>query len=378
MNCSPNLQQIFDRHLSAYCAKHPLDGRRAQVCSHITQCRTAALGGLQMHCDHCAYEAAHYYACRDRHCPMCQQSASKAWAEAQQQTLLPVTYYHLIFTLPHPLNGWVQLHPEVIYRQLFQSVWATLKAFAADPKRLGGQLGMTAVLHTWGQNLSQHVHLHCLVPGGVVTPEGHWCPARSNYLFPVRALSRFIRGHMVTRLRQSTEAGELNRVTAPDEPKHTLDQLMATEWVVYSRPCINSSQQVVNYLARYSHRTAISNHRLISMSENQIRFNYKDYRDHDKQKEMSLSSDEFIRRYLMHVLPKGLMRIRHYGFLANSCRKKRLPQLRKAIAEQTEQPLKKQDPLKTERPLNEMPCPKCKVGHLWVMVELPPKRLEGG
>jgi hypothetical protein len=309
---------------------------------------------------------------------MCQQRASKAWAESQQQALLPVTYHHLIFTLPHLLNGWVQLHPEVIYRCLFQSVWGTLKAFAEDPKRLGGTLGMTAVLHTWGQNLSQHVHLHCLVPGGVLTAEERWREARSSYLFPVRALSRHIRGHMVRRLRQSAEAGELSRVTDEGEPKRTLDSLMECEWVVYSRPCINSSEQVVNYLARYSHRTAISNNRLLSMTNDQIRFRYKDYRDHDRQKVMSLSSDEFIRRFLMHVLPKGLMRIRHYGFLANSCRKRRLPQLRKAIANGAEEPPVVKEASGKESGWGEIPCPKCPTGRLRVTAELPRKRREGG
>ncbi|MCF6281736.1 MAG: IS91 family transposase [Candidatus Polarisedimenticolaceae bacterium] len=378
MSGSPNLQQILGRHLAAYSLRHPLDGRRAQVCTHISQCHTEALGGLQMHCDRCHYEVPHYYACRDRHCPMCQQQASQAWAEAQQQALLPVTYYHLIFTLPHQLNGWIQLHLEVIYRRLFQSVWATLKAFAEDPKRLGGQLGMTAVLHTWGQNLSQHVHLHCLVPGGVLINGQRWRPAKSNYLFPVRALSRHFRGGMVSRLRQCAEAGELSRVTDEGEPKRTLDQLMEREWVIYSRPCINNSEQVVNYLARYSHRTAISNNRLLSMTNNQISFRYKDYQDHDQQKTMSLSCEEFIRRYLMHVLPKGLMRIRHYGFLANSCRKKRLPPLRKAIAESSEEIQIIRQPPKAECPHNETPCPTCKVGHLWVVAEIPRKRLEGG
>ena len=375
---SLSMQQILNDHLPTYSQHHLLDGRRAQVCTHIRQCHTEALGGLQMHCDHCSYDSPHYYACRDRHCPMCQQRASKAWAEAQQQALLPVTYYHLIFTLPHQLNGWVQLHPEVIYRLLFQSVWATLKAFAADPKRLGGTLGMTAVLHTWGQNLSQHVHLHALVPGGALTAEGEWRAARSNYLFPVRALSRYLRGHLVSRLRQCIKAGELSRITEPSEPKCTLDQLMTCEWVVYSRPCINSSEQVVNYLARYSHRTAISNNRLLSMNENQIHFSYKDYRDNNRQKVMSLSSEEFIRRYLMHVLPKGLMRIRHYGYLANSCRKKRLPQLHKAIATEAERPPIKKEQRATVPPLNKIPCPACKVGHLEVISELRPKRRDGG
>lgn len=375
---SPDLQQILNHHLPAYAQRHRLDARTAQVCNHIGQCRTEAMGGLQLCCDHCRYDAPHYYACRDRHCPMCQQHASQQWAKRQQQALLPVTYHHLVFTLPDTLNGWVQLHPEVIYRLLFQSAWATLKAFAQDPKRLGGALGMTAVLHTWGQNLSRHVHLHCLVPGGVLTDEGDWKAARSNYLFPVRALTRHFRGRLVSALRQSAEAGQLQRVTDAGEPTRTLDRLMEREWVVYSRPCINSSEQVVSYLARYSHRTAISNNRLLSMADGQISFRYKDYRDRERQKVMSLSCDEFIRRFLQHVLPKGLMRIRHYGFLANSCRRRKLPQLRLAIANEIVQKPAMAEPVDKGMGADGYPCPKCTTGRLRVIAELPPIRLEGG
>lgn len=193
-----DLQTILGRFLNR---DQRLSPRQWQVCSHIQTCRTAALGGLQLHCNHCDYELPQYHACRDRHCPRCQQRASRRWCEQQQAAVLPVTYYHLVFTLPHVLNPWVQLHPQVIYSLLFQSVWATLKAFSADSKRLGGELGMTGVLHTWGQNLSQHVHLHCLIPGGALSAQGQWRSAKSSYLFPVRALSRVFRGKMVSALR---------------------------------------------------------------------------------------------------------------------------------------------------------------------------------
>jgi hypothetical protein len=287
-----------------------------------------------------------------------------------------VTYHHLVCPLPHSLNPWAQLHPEVIYRLLFESVWETLKAFALDPKRLGGRLGATMMLHTWGQTLIQHLHLHCLVPGGVLTPEGEWKSATSTYLFPVRAVSRHLRGLMVSKLRAAYQAGKLYRVIDKAEPKRTLDKLMSKAWVVYSKPCIHTDD-VVAYLARYSHRTAISNSRILGMEDNQIRFRYKDYVD-EKVKEMGLDTEEFLRRYLMHVLPKGLQRIRHCGFLANCCRATKLSQIRAAIEKQQGQTLETGRASETEQRDVVYPCPKCKAGKLHVFAELPRKRLDGG
>ncbi|WP_275099493.1 IS91 family transposase [Sedimenticola hydrogenitrophicus] len=370
------LQQVLAAHLPHYCATHRLDARRTRVCEHIQQCRTEALGGYQLTCDRCGHDQSQYFACRDRHCPLCQQRASQQWAERQQRAVLPAAYHHLVFTLPDTLNGWVQLHPDVFYRALFAAVWQTLKAFAADPKRLGGQLGMTAVLHTWGQTLTQHVHLHCLVPGGVLTDQGSWKAARSTYLFPVRALSRHFRGHLVGRLRKLFEAGALCRVTAADVSAR-LDALMAKEWVVFSRPCEHATRSVVNYLARYSHRTAISNQRILAMDEETVSFRYKDYGDSDRQKVMHLSHTEFIRRFLLHVLPKGLMRIRHFGYLANCCREKRLAQIRAAMAEAT--PSEPETVLHPSGPeVETWPCPACRTGRLRVVAELPPRRPGGG
>lgn len=375
MSKSPGLQQILDHHLAAYRQQHPLDARRSQVCAHISQCRTPALGGVQLHCNRCDHESSLYYACRDRHCPQCQQQASRQWAEKQQQAVLPVTYHHLVFTLPDALNGWVRLHPEVIYRALFQAAWATLNAFGQDPRRLGGQLGMTAVLHTWGQTLVQHVHLHCLVPGGALSPEGTWKAARGNYLFPVRALSRHFRGGMVSRLRQCFEQGELPHIIDEGEPGRTLDRLMSRDWVVYSKPCITGGR-LVEYLARYSHRTAISNGRILGMGDEGIRFRYKDYRDRERRKVMRLSPEEFIRRYLLHVLPKGLMRIRHYGLLANCCRERRLADVRTALAAQPPESAEPEE--EAGAGMVGYPCSKCRSGCLYIVAELPPVRYEGG
>ncbi|MCP3689347.1 MAG: transposase, partial [Gammaproteobacteria bacterium] len=202
----------------------------------------------------------------------CQYRATEQWRDKQRQSVLPVTYYHLVFTLPHELNGWVQLHPEIIYALLFKAVWKTLKAFGADKKRLNGKLGMTAVLHTWGQTLSQHVHLHCLIPGGAFGDNDQWHPAKSDYLFPVKALSRHYRGNLVSALRTSAKKNKLSRVTNPDEVDQKLNTLMQKDWVVYSKHCLNRTDSIIGYLAKYTHKIAISNQRIIDMNNDQVRF----------------------------------------------------------------------------------------------------------
>jgi hypothetical protein len=271
----------------------------------------------------------------------------------------------------------VQLHPQVIYSLLFQGVWTTLKAFAADSKRLGGELGMTAVLHTWGQNLSQHVHLHCLIPGGALSAGGQWKRAKSNYLFPVRALSRVFRGKMVSALRAAARHGELQRVTRPGDIDNTLESLMQTDWVVYSKACVSHTDTVVAYLARYSHRIAIHDRRILGLEGDQVAFRYKDYRDHDTTKVMRLSGMEFLRRFLLHVLPKGFMRLRHFGFLANRCRAEKLKQIRAVLAQGEESPAATAE-LMSEAPVAGYPCPKCHRGRVQVLYPLAPLRWEGG
>ncbi len=366
MNKSATLQKLLQTHLQEYTRDHPLDAQRLKVCRHLLSCHTPALGGMTYQCDHCEQAVELYHSCRDRHCPQCQQRASRQWREQQQQSVIPVTYYHLVFTLPHELNGWVQLHPDIIYNLLFQAVWKTLKAFGADRKRLHGQLGLTAVLHTWGQNLSQHVHLHCLIPGGALGEGQHWHPAKSNYLFPIQALSRHYRGNLVSALRCSADKGQLKRVTHSDEVDRVLNQLMQKDWIVYSKPCINRTDSVIAYLAGYTNRIAISNQRIISIDKNQVQFSYKDYRN-NQSKIMALDCNEFIRRFLMHVLPKGLMRIRHYGWLANRCRKASLQIIRQILA--TPAPA---TAVNVADLVLTYPCPKCRKGQLIPKRQLDP------
>lgn len=317
--------------LNQFLVTESLDSHRRKVCSRLIDCRTARMGGMEMQCDQCKVRTVHYYGCRDRHCPQCQGRASQQWCERQRRSLLPVPYFHLVFTLPHTLNGWVQVHPDVVYRRLFESVWNTLRQFGLRTKHLQGELGMTAVLHTWGQNLSRHVHVHCLIPGGVLTEAGEWHRAKHQYLFPVRALSRRFRGGMVSSLRSSARAGELHRLTEPGAINSVLNDLMAKDWVVYARHCLNQAETVVDYLARYSHRIAISNGRLLAQEGEQIVFRYKDYRDGDRQKAQQLDGVEFVRRFLMHILPKGFMRIRHFGYLSNRTRRQKLSVIHQAL-----------------------------------------------
>lgn len=330
MSAAVDLQSVFARFVAPHRARAGLTPREGQVCAHIRDCRTAALGVVSQQCGACGYTQAHYASCRDRHCPKCQGQASARWSEREAGNLLPVAYYHVVFTVPAVLNGWVTLHPQAVYGQLFESAWSTLAAFAE--RRLGGRLGMTAVLHTWGEQLTRHVHLHCLVPGGALGEDGAWHAVKGEYLFPVRALSRRFRGSFVAGLRRRATAGALERVTRPGEVDRILDALMATEWVVYAKPCLGHTEAVLAYLARYTHRIALSDTRLVAIDRERVGLRVRDHRAGGERKTVWLDGVELVRRYLLHVLPKGFMRVRHYGLLANRCRVECLARARAAIA----------------------------------------------
>jgi len=372
-----SLQAVMKKCLDDYRSTRSLTARQRQVCHHVLTCRTAALGGFALECDHCHDPVRLYHACRDRHCPRCQRQASEAWCERERAAVLPVTYHHLVFTLPHALNGWIGRNPRELYGLLFESVWATLSAFAADPRRLDGQLGMTAVLHTWGEALTRHVHLHCLVPGGALCARGRWRSARSTYLFPVRALSRHFRGGFVSRLRQAMERGELDRLD-PAQIDPLLDELMSTEWNVYSKPCLGHTETVVDYLGRYTHRVGLSDQRLHALDDGHVRLDCKDYRNGGAHQSLTLAGEELIRRFLLHVLPTGFMRVRHFGFLANRCRAQRLTAIRKAIEAEVPTTKTTAEAVAAAAPFDGYPCPKCRLGRLRIVAELAPGRLDGG
>jgi hypothetical protein len=302
--------------------------------------------------------------------------------QRELSNIVDASYFHLVFTLPHELNGWVRLHPRCLYRLLFSSAWETLNTLGHDPKRLNGQLGMTAVLHTWGQNLNQHVHLHCLIPGGALDAAQQWRSAKSSYLFPIRVVSRLFRGKLVSALREAVSQGELHRVTCLGEIDRILSTLMNKDWVVYAKPCLQKADTVVRYLARYTRKIAISEYRLLDVTDDTVSFRYQDYRD-GQRKVMTLAGTEFLRRYLQHVLPHGFMRIRHYGWLANACRKKVLPMVRQAIAQQSDicVPSQTVETVSTTALIDSfegIPCTCCKTGLMRVCARLVPKQLEYG
>jgi hypothetical protein len=374
MSAAVDLQGVFARFMPAYRARHRLTPRQGQVCAHVRDCRTAALGVLEQRCTGCGFEQVHFASCRDRHCPKCQGRASARWAEREAGNVLAVPYHHVVFTLPERLNGWVSLHPEAVYAQLFASAWATLAAFAE--RHLGGRLGMSAVLHTWGEQLTRHVHLHCLVPGGALDADGDWHAARGDYLFPVRALSRRFRGHFVAGLRRRAQAGELDRITNPGEVDAMLDALMGGEWVVYAKPCLNHTASVLAYLARYTHRIALSEQRLVGIDGERVGLRYRDYRDERAHKTVWLEGTELVRRFLLHVLPKGFMRIRHYGLLANRCRAQCLATARDAIAAARPRACV----AAIVAPVHTSPahCPRCRQRSLHTVHRPARHRLEGG
>ena len=373
MFINPNVQSIFNQFLPLYQQTHRLTSSQQYVCYQLTRCRTPAMGGQYVTCNACDFTQIRYHSCRNRHCPKCQQRATQQWSERQNKSLLPENYHHLVFTLPHELNDWVKQSPALIYRLLYQSVWQTIKQFGADKKRLNGQVGMTAILHTWGQNLSRHVHLHCLVPGGALSQNNQtWHSAKSHYLFPVRALSRCFRGKMVSALRLAYEENPEESISLSSKDiDRLMNELMSKDWVVYSKPTLQKTKTVIRYLARYTYKIAISNTRIVHVNDSSVVFQWQDYR-HQQQKTMTLSGDEFIRRYLLHVLPKGFMRIRHFGFLANRCRVTKI-----SIIKQRLQAASKVEPVLENKGIQMMAtsqtpchCPKCHQGILLARFEI--------
>jgi putative transposase/transposase-like zinc-binding protein len=314
---------ILRAHGEDYRARYPVSAAQAAVMRRLAACRTAALGGHVDACDRCGYTHISYNSCRDRHCPKCQAAKRAAWLESRLERVLPVEHFHVVFTLPAALHPLVLYHPRRLYDLLFQAASQTLLTLAADPKRLGAQVGVTAILHTWGQNLSFHPHLHCVVTGGGLSPEGdRWIAGRPGYFLPVKVLGRLFRGKFLAGLKEARAAGGLTfggSVAALAEPsvfRRWLDALYRQDWVVYAKRPFGGAEQVFRYLGRYSHRVAIANSRLLAFEDGQVSFRWKDYADDHRIKIMQLDAHEFIRRFLLHVLPKRFVRIRHFGLLA--------------------------------------------------------------
>ena len=311
-----------------------------KVMSAIEQCRSAALGGHVLRCPACEHTEIAYNSCRNRHCPKCQGAAARRWLDARQADLLPVDYFHVVFTLPAPISGFAYTNKAVIYRLLFEVAAETLRTIAADPKHLGARIGVTLVLHTWGSALTHHPHVHGIVPGGGLSPDGErWVACKPGFFLPVRVLSRLFRRRFLEALNQAHRAGQLlffgefAPLTDAMAFADWLQPLRECEWVVYAKRPFAGPAAVLAYLSRYTHRVAISNQRLISLDEHGVTFRWKDYRAKAKArtKTMTLGADEFMRRFLLHVLPSGFHRIRHYGLIANAGRRENLAKARELL-----------------------------------------------
>jgi hypothetical protein len=318
---------------------HPTSPVQRQALRAITRCRTARLGGHVEGCDACGHKRVAYNSCRNRNCPKCQGMARAKWMAAEQAMLLPVDYFHVVFTLPHALNALIRVNQRELYALLFRAAASTLLTFARDPKHLGGEPAITMVLHTWGQNLSEHVHVHCVVSGGGLSADAsRWSSVRRRgFLFPVLAMSKVFRAKYLAslaRLRKRSElrfTGQCADLAESAKWDSLLSTLQKTKWVVYAKPPFGGPERVLKYLSRYTHRVAISNRRLLFVGDGVVRFDWKDYADHNVHKEMTLPAAEFLRRFFLHVVPRGFMRIRHYGILANRHRKQKLARSRELL-----------------------------------------------
>lgn len=363
---------IFRAHGEAFRQAHAghLSLGQRKVMSAIEQCRSAALGGHVLRCGSCSTIQIAYNSCRNRHCPKCQGAAARQWLADRQAELLPVEYYHVVFTLPAPIAELAYQNKAVIYGLLFKAAAETLITIAADPKHLGARIGLTAVLHTWGSALTHHPHVHCIVPGGGFSPDGErWVPCRRGFFLPVRVLSRFFRRRFLELLQAAHRTGQLQCLghlgELVDSAAFTdwLQPLRTLEWVVYAKRPFAGPEAVLAYLSRYTHRVAIANSRLIACDERGVTFRWKDYRiqGRERYKTMRLATDEFIRRFLIHVLPGGFHRIRHYGLFANPVRVDNVRRARELLPSQIAEPVAKDPPTAATTDTVSTPyvCPSC-------------------
>jgi hypothetical protein len=383
---------ILRRYGAAYRAEHemPLSNAQRRVMRAISACRTAALGGHVEQCDACQHRRIAYNSCRNRHCPKCQSLARAAWIEQRQTELLDVEYFHLVFTLPEEIAVIAYQNKAVVYNLLFAATAETLRTIAADPKHLGAQIGFFAVLHTWGQNLTHHPHLHCVVPGGGLSTDGQrWVACRPGFFLPVRVLSRFFRRRFLELLQHAFHGGQLEFFSSlqslrdRDAFRAYLDPLREKEWVVYAKSPFAGPEQVLDYVGRYTHRVAISNNRLLDIDNGKVTFRWKDYRRGNAQKTMTLAATEFVRRFLLHVLPPGLQRIRYYGFLGNRYRQDKLAQCRQLLqmtpstptaVTQADAPQDYRDRHAALTGVSLHQCPICHTGHMTTVEQLNPTR----
>ena len=347
----------------------------------IARCRTAELGGHIAQCEACGQRQYRYHSCRNRHCPQCQTLAKERWLAARRAELLPVPYFHLVFTLPHELNALAQGNPRAIYGLLFAAVSQTLLEFGRNPRWLGGEIAASLLLHTWNQLLLQHLHLHCLVAGGALAEDGQWLHPKGGFLFPAHALSAVFRGKFLERLGALLAKGRLKLagstavLAQPSAQRRFLATLRQHDWVVYAKRTLAGPQGVLDYLGRYTTKTAISNHRLLGLDvQDNVRFSWRDRAQGNRRRIMQLPAAQFLERFVLHVLPPGLVRIRHIGLLANRHKRQQLAQARTALAVPAPVPVPKESAqqlclrvlgIDIER------CPACTVGHLRIVAQIP-------
>jgi hypothetical protein len=326
-------------------AQMGFDRQRLKVLHAIQRCRTAALGGHIDACVRCGHRAISYNSCRNRHCPKCQGNARHRWLQARRAELLPTRYVHVVFTLPHELAPLALANKKLVYTRLFRLSAETLMEFARDPRLLGAEIGFFSVLHTWNQRLEHHPHVHCVVPeGGIALDGSHWVRPRYNFFLPVKAMAKAFRGKFLETLREAFTAGELRfpgqmkNLAAPRTFAELLRQCCRHKWVVYAKRPFGGPEHVLQYLGNYTHRVAISNHRLVDLADGKVSFRWRDSAHHNKKRVMSLRVEEFLRRFFLHVLPHGFVRIRHFGFLSNRSRKQNLQLCRTLLQEASAPP----------------------------------------
>jgi hypothetical protein len=380
--------EVFREFTPAFVEKYGdiISPDQRRVLWDLAHCRTAELGGHVEECDRCGHRLIAYNSCRNRHCPKCQAATRAHWLEERSAELLPVEYFHVVFTLPDEIGPLALQNRRRIYGMLFRATAESLLTIAADPRHLGAQIGFLAVLHTWGQNLHLHPHVHCVVPGGGLSPDrSQWIACRPGFFLPVRVLSRLFRTKFLSFLQRAYEHrqlslhGQQQHLEDPALFRQLIAGLREKEWVVYAKPPFGGPKVVLKYLARYTHRVAISNHRLIAIEDDKVRFHWKDYADGNQQKTMALDGVEFIRRFLLHVVPSGFMRIRHFGFLANGHRAKKLELCRRLLgvkhAPDTKAVTKPEmDQSTAEESVPSDLCPACKEGRMVVIEKLKRQR----
>jgi hypothetical protein len=379
----PEVADVFRSFAPAFLATHHATEAQRRVLRAVLACKTADLGGHKARCENCSHEEFFYNSCRNRHCPKCQGAARAKWLQDREAELLETSYFHVVFTIPEALGPIGLQNQKILYGILFRAAAETLLTIARDPRHLGAEVGFLAVLHTWGQRLDHHPHVHCVVPGGGLSPDRRqWISCRDGFFLPVRVLSRLFRGKFLAHLEGAFTAGQLKfhgkleDLRAPSRFEGFLASLRRSEWVVYSKPPFGGPKQVLRYLARYTHRVAISNQRLVSLRDGKVTFQYKDYRCGNAERHMTLDATEFIRRFLQHVLPPSFHRLRYYGFLANSVRKKNLALARALLPPPRDVSLPPPPPdldfaTDADRYQGALICPACNQRRLVIVEELP-------